>query len=99
MQTNPNSRVVLATLGYVRLRTLGVVNAQLKAAFVKVAQTRDGRSPEVDYFLANFLKEIGDTKRAYALLEQASKYEGLFLYRQKAQQMKQGLGAGVLPTP
>jgi len=97
-QANQKNRVVLATLGYVRLRTLGV-NDQLKSLFVKVAQTRDGRSPEVDYFLANFLKEVGDSKRAYALLEQASKSEGLFLYRRKAQQMKQGLAAGVLPTP
>jgi len=98
MKANQNNRVVLATLGYVQLRTLGVTD-DLKRVFVKIAQTRDGRSPEVDYFLANFLKQVGDAKKAVALLDQASKHDGLFLYRRKALQMKQGLAAGVLPTP
>lgn len=98
MQANPNNRVSLAALGYVRLRTLGV-NNQLKAIFGKVAQTRDGRSPEVDYFLASFLKEAGNTQSALTVLQQASNYEGLFLYRQQAERMKQALAAGVLPTP
>ena len=97
-QANPNNRVVLAALGYVRLKTLGV-NNQIKAIFGKVAQTRDGRSPEVDFFLANFLKDAGDTKNALAVLQQASNHDGLFLYRRRADQMKQGLAAGVLPTP
>ena len=98
IQANPNNRVMLATLGYVLLRTLGA-NDQLNGIFGRVAQTRDNRTPEVDYFLANFLKETGNTKAAIAVLDQASKYDGLFLYRRKAQQMKRGLTAGVLPTP
>ena len=102
-QKNPNNRVVLATLGYVRLRTLGV-NDQLKQIFAKVLQTRDRRSPEVDYFLANFLREAGDNKSALKILQDASQYPGLFLYRRQAGQMKQALEAsvgssGVLPTP
>ena len=98
MQAHPNNRVTLATLGYVRLQTLGV-NNQIKAIFGKLAQTRDERSPEVDYFLAAFLKKAGDTKSALAILQHTSKYNGLFLYRKRAEQMKQGLAASVLPTP
>ncbi len=98
LKANQNNRVALAVLGYVRLRTAGV-NNQIKAIFGKVAQTRDGRSPEVDYFLASFLKEAGNAKSALAVIQQTSKYEGLFLYRRQAEQMKQGLAAGVLPTP
>ena len=97
MQANPNNGVILAALGYVRLRTLGV-NNQIKAIFAKVAQTQN-RPPEVDYFLANFLKEAGDNKNALAVLQQASNRSGLFLYRRQAEQMKQGLAGGVLPTP
>ena len=97
---SPNNRVVLATLGYVRLRKVGV-NDQLKQLFAKVAQTRDGRSPEVDFFLANFLREVNDDKTALVVLQQASQYPGLFLYRKQADQMRQALAAtaGVLPTP
>ena len=97
-QAHQNNRVAVAALGYVRLRTLGV-NNQIKTIFGRVAQTRDGRSPEIDYFLANFLKEAGDTKSALKVLQQTSNYNGLFLYRRQAEQMKQGLAAGVLPTP
>ena len=98
LQANPKDRVTLAALGYVRLRTLGI-NDQLKSIFTKVAQTRDGRSPEVDYFLASFLKEAGSDQDALKLLQQASLYPGLFLYRKQADQMKQALAATVLPTP
>jgi len=102
-QANPNNRVTWATLGYVRLQTLGV-NDQIKSIFAKVVQTRDGRSPEVDYFLASFLRDAGDNKNAFKVLQDASKYPGLFLYRKQADQMRQGLAAavnsaGVLPTP
>ena len=93
-----NDRVVLATLGYVRLRTLGI-NNKVKTIFEKISQTRDGRTPEVDYFLANFFKEAGGSKAAHAILQQTSNYQGLFLYRKRAEQMKQGLAADVLPTP
>ena len=102
-QKNPNNRVVLATLGHVRLQTLGI-NNQLKPLFAKVLQTRDRRSPEVDYFLAGFFKEAGDKQNALKLLQEASQYPGLFLYRRQAKQMKQALSAslgtsGTLPTP
>ena len=101
-QRNPNNRVTLATLGYVRLQKMGV-NPQLKQIFAKVAQTRDGRSPEVDYFLASFLREAGDNKAALTVLQQASQYPGLYLYRKQADQMRQALaatvGTGALPTP
>ncbi|MDB2686213.1 tetratricopeptide repeat protein [Mariniblastus sp.] len=95
-QANPKDRVTLGTLGYVRLKKVGV-NDQQKALFAQLAKTRDGRSPEVDYFLANYLKEVGNNKDARTVLEQASQYPRLFLYRKQAEQMKQALG--VLPTP
>ena len=95
---DPTNRVTLAAQGYVRLRTLGV-NEELKQIFGRIVQTRrDGRSPEVDFFLANFLKEIGENKNALAILQQASKYPALFLYRNQADQMKQALSATVGPT-
>ena len=99
-QANPNNRVALATIGYVRLRTVPI-NDQLRAIFSQVAKTRDGRSPEVDYFLANFLKDAGNAQSAFLVLQQASKYPGLFLYRNQADQMKQALAAAAanLPTP
>ena len=102
-QLNSNNRITMATLGYVRLPVLGA-NAQQKNIFASVAKTRDGRSPEVDYFLASFLKEAGDSKSALLVLKQATKYPGLFLYRNQADQMMQALSAsvgstGALPTP
>ena len=97
LQKKPNNRILLATLGYVRLKTLGV-NEQLTSIFAKVNQTRDRRTPEVDYFLASFLKEAGDTQNALKVLQQASQFSGLFLYRKQADQMRQALPI-IAPTP
>ena len=99
LKANPNNRVALASLGYIRLRTLGI-NDQLKSVFAKVAQTRTQQEPsEVDYFLANFLRELGNDKSAYVVLQQATKREGLFLYRRRADQMKQTLAALLSAQP
>ena len=101
LQKNPNSTVVLAILGYVRMRTLGISD-QVKQVFARVLQTRDGRSPEVDYFLASFLREAGDSKNGLIAVQSAlQKSGGLFLYRKSAEQLKQALAAnsGNLPTP
>ena len=103
MKANPNNRLTLATLGYVRLRTVGV-NDQLKQVFGQLAKTMDARSPEVNYFLANFLRDAGNNKDALLVLQKALQYQGLFLYQKPAEQMKQALAAsvgttGVLPTP
>ena len=93
LQDNPNNLAALGSLGYVRLRTLGV-NDQLKSVFAKVAQMRARQpSPEVDYFLASFLRELGDKKNAIAVVHQATQYQGLFMYRKQAEQMKQALAA------
>ena len=97
VQSSPKNRVILATLGYVRLQTLGV-NDQLKVIFQQVAQTRNIQSPEVDYFLANFLKDLGQNQAALRLLQQASKHEGLFLYRKQAEQMRQVLAISATPA-
>ena len=92
-QDNPNNLAALGSLGYMRLRTLGV-NDQLKSVFAKIAKMVPRQpSPEVDYFLATFLRELGDKKNAIAVIHRATQYQGFFMYRKQAEQMKQALAA------
>jgi tetratricopeptide (TPR) repeat protein len=98
LQANPNNRIALAAAGYIRLQTLGV-NPTIQGIFQKLAQTRDGRSPEVDYFLAKFLREAGQNQAAGQILQQGLNYKGLFLYRKQAEELLEKLVNSGLPTP
>lgn len=97
LQANPNNRIALAAAGYIRLQTLGV-NPTIQSIFQKIAQTRDGRSPEIDYFLAVFLREAGQNQAAGQILQQGLKYNGLFLYRKQAERLREKLVDSALPT-
>ncbi len=97
LQANSNNRIALAAAGYIRLETLGV-NPTIQAIFQKLAQTRDGRSPEIDYFLAKFLREAGQNQAAGQVLQQSLNYKGLFLYRKQAEKLRDRLLNSALPT-
>ena len=97
LKANPNNRIALAAAGYIRLQTLGV-NQTIQAIFQKINETRDGRSPEIDYFLATFLNDIGQNQAAGQILQQSLRYKGLFLYRKQAEKLRDKLANSSLPT-
>ncbi len=92
----PNNRVALAALGYIQFR-LGQMD-QAGQIFTKVSQM-PGNSPEIDYFIASYLKQLGETAKAKQFVDRALQQEGLFMYRTAAKRLQQELAASELPTP
>ena len=92
----PDNLVAQSALGYIRLR-LGSVD-QAKPAMAGAAQNT-GRFPDIDFFVASLLKEMNQNDEAKQVLENALKFEGLFLYRLPAKKLLTELSASELPEP
>lgn len=92
----PDNLIAQSALGYIRLR-LGSVD-QAKPAMAAAAQNT-GRFPDIDFFVASLLKEMNQNEEAKRVLENALKFEGLFLYRLPAKKLLNKLSASELPEP
>ena len=92
----PNNLVAQATMGYTHLRQGDI--EQAKSVLARAAQSR-GSSPEIDYFLAALLAEMGNKAEARKTLEGALKFDGFFLYRSPAEKLLAKLDTGDLPAP
>lgn len=90
----PDNIVAQAALGYVQLR-LGNLE-QAKIALARGAQAKRGASPEIDFFVASVLKEMGEPEKARGVLDISLKHDGFYLYRSAAKKMLEELG-GSLP--
>jgi uncharacterized membrane-anchored protein len=97
-KAKPNNLVALAALGYVLTKT-DDSNPQIPAIFTRIAQARGAMSPEMQFFVANYLVMVGDNTNATKLLDQCLAHDGLFLYRQQASQLKAKIANSELPTP
>lgn len=96
LQTLPNNRVAIASLGYIQMR--GGDLDQAKMAFAKATQIA-GASPEIDYFIGRYLKETGDLEKAKQFIDRAVATKGLFLYRSAATKLLKEIESSQLPAP
>jgi predicted Zn-dependent protease len=83
-----SNSLALASLGYIYLKN----GEEEKAAQIlqRVALSRQG-SPEISFFLANWLESKGDKDQAIGLLQKAVESQGLFLYRSAALKLQNRL--------
>ena len=63
---------------------------QAQAIFSRASQMT-GSSPEIDFFIASFLKQVGEDAKAKQFIDRALGRKGLFLYRTAAKKMQQEL--------
>jgi len=80
-----NSRLALATYGYILLKTgSGTQSNQL---FTRLASSKSQGSPDVAYLMAHWQRALGQKDIASKILDQAVKSNSLFLYRSAAKSL------------
>lgn len=82
--------LAVASLAYIYLKNGDVEKSnQLMQRVMKLGQT----TPEISYFVANWLIENGQSDQAASILKQALNSKGLFLYRSASRKLLTDLGA------
>lgn len=92
----PSNPVAAAAYGWVLLNRGATEDAsKLLARTAKSTEL----PPELTFFVASMLEKNNQNGQAQTLLEPALKTKGLFLYRQRAQELYQRLSSSELPAP
>lgn len=91
----PNNMIAQATLGYIQLR-LG----ETESATSALGRALQGGKtpPEINFFGAALLLELGQAEKAKKVLEGLMQTKGIFLYRRAARKMLSDITSG-LPEP
>ena len=96
LQALPNNLVARAAIGWVLFKSGDVKNGSTILA--GIARSNE-LPPEVTFFVASMLEQIGQNTKAQKLLEPALKSKGMFLYRSRAKQLYDRLSSSELPAP
>ncbi len=97
LQALPNNPVANAAVGWVMLK-LG--NKEAATEILTRTARSSQLSPEVAFFVASMLQGNGKTMQAKLLLQPALESKGMFLYRERANELMKALsGASDLPSP
>ena len=86
----PNNQIAQSAFGWALLKSGNLQDA--KTIFSRVARMQR-LPPEIAYYLATILDREGKRDQARQLLQSALQTKGLFLYRAKAMQMLEQIGA------
>ncbi len=97
LQALPNNPVANAAVGWVMLK-LG--NKEAATEILTRTARSSQLSPEVAFFVASMLQGNGKSMQAKLLLQPALESKGMFLYRERANELMKALSGGSdLPSP